>query len=677
MANNTLSINQIVSIFQDLAIRHKMINDFGFGQTYDIGASRQMLFPYLWVEPGDTRIVKSANGFKERLQSFSIYVMDKINMGDDNYQEIISDTHYILETIISEISQHLYYVEFNLSLDGDITMTPVIEATDDNVNGYVANITIKIPIRYTYCNSPIEPITGWVNTLNSQITEYRLIGSTGPAGPTGPTGSQGATGPQGVQGIQGPTGSQGIQGPIGNTGPAGTTGSQGIQGPTGTGGSLGYYFSGFDTTTQTNLGATFANAFRVNTTAESNGIFITQSSKLVFENQGTYNIQFSAQLDKTDSGSDEIEIWLSKNGTNVDWTNTTMELQGNNTELVASWNFMLSLNSNDYLELYWHSNDVDMRVLTRATQSNPDRPAIPSIILTAQQVMYNQLGPTGSTGSQGPQGLQGNTGATGPQGIQGETGATGSQGVQGQTGATGPQGSTGSQGIQGLTGATGPQGSTGPAGTGATVSMKAVYPANLPPLRVSGGVAYRFSPAGVYMFNYPQATRLLNRWSIGLQRLYLENGEVLKDIKYFRVSAGAGATATIGIWSVGLTSSGGYTWHQPGNLVHLVGSVTHNGSSDTTITNINFTASSDQTLYNTYYIGIQINTTASVYYHDTNQTIHTSISGDYSSGLLYRAQDFTWGQTTGSVGSLPNINDALNTNTNYSGWAVYYYSIKP
>jgi hypothetical protein len=434
MPNNTLSINQIVSIFQDLAVRHKMINDFGFGQTYDIGASRQMLFPYLWCQPEDSRIVKSANGYKERLQTFTLFVMDKINMGDDNYQEILSDTHYILETIISEISQHAYYVDFNLSLDGDIVITPMIEETDDNVNGFGATITLKIPIRYTYCNSPIEPITGWVNTLNSQISEYRLIGATGPEGPTGPAG---------------PTGSQG------------PTGSDGVKGATGTGGALGSYFSGFDTTTQTNLGATFANAFRINTTAEANGIFITQSSKLVFENQGTYNIQFSAQLDKTDSGNDEIEIWLSKNGVNLDWTNTTMELIGNNAELVAAWNFVLTLNSNDYLELYWHSNDTQMRILTRATQSNPARPAIPSIILTAQQVMYTQIGPTGSTGATGSQGPTGLQGSQGPQGIQGPTGSTG---ITGSQGPTGPQGSQGTQGIQGPTGSTGATGSQGPTG---------------------------------------------------------------------------------------------------------------------------------------------------------------------------------------------------------------------
>jgi hypothetical protein len=135
--------------------------------------------------------------------------MDKINKGDDNYDEIISDTKFILDSIISDMSQHKYYIDFNLSLYQDIVMEVVVEATDDNVNGWIANVSIKNPVRYTPCNVPIEPISGYTTTLNSSITEYRLIGATGPQGPTGPAGATGATGPQGVQGLTGSTGATG------------------------------------------------------------------------------------------------------------------------------------------------------------------------------------------------------------------------------------------------------------------------------------------------------------------------------------------------------------------------------------------------------------------------------------------------------------------------------------
>jgi len=191
----------------------------------------------------------------------------------------------------------------------------------------------------------------------------------------------------------------------------------------------GYYISAYDTTTQTNPGATFANAMTFNSIAESKGIYITASSRVTFEYDGVYNIQFSAQVEKTDSGNDEIEIWLSKNGLNVPDSSTTMELTGNNAEHVAAWNFLLSFNAGDYFELYWHSNDIDMRILSRGTQSNPDRPAIPSIILTAQQVSGILTGPEGPQGPAGTGGGGTGSGATGSQGPQGFQGATGAAGT--------------------------------------------------------------------------------------------------------------------------------------------------------------------------------------------------------------------------------------------------------
>jgi hypothetical protein len=681
MANNTLSLNQIVSIFQDLAIRHKMINDFGFGETYNIGASRQMLFPYLWVRPEDTRIVRSANGYKERLQTFTLFVMDKINMGDDNYQELLSDTHYILETIISEINQHLYYVEFNLSLDGDIIITPMVEETDDNVNGYGATITIKIPIRYTYCNSPIEPITGWVNTLNSQITEYRLIGATGPAGPTGPTGPAGPTGPIGPTGNTGatgpagptgpigpigntgsigPTGNTGAIGPTGNTGPIGPTGNTGPTGPTGNtgsvgatgntgatgaGGALGYYFSGFDTTTQTNLGATFANAFTINTTAESNGISIVGNSKLTFDYPGTYNIQFSAQLDKTDGGNDEVEIWLSKNGVNLDWTNTTMDVRGNNAELVAAWNFVLTLSSNDYLELYWHSNDTNMRVLTRATQSNPARPAIPSIILTAQQVMYTQLGPTGSTGA---------TGSIGATGIQGPTGA---DGLTGATGSTGPAGATGASGLVSLTQST--------MNTQQRVWKSTSFTTNDSGWGVGGGLMHDFGTTN-------EAIGAAGR--MYANTFTLEQGETLQAVRWYAISS-ATTSVDIGIYSLKLENisqaGSSYSAIVGGDLLQTVASnLQLAGTADRVVNNIGFVGTSSLTQNNTYLLVYRAAaTTHTIQRLSTNNQMAHIMGGFLSGGTYYRR----YIRHLGTASSLPSDLSAITPTCETSpGWFFSY-----
>lgn len=181
------TLNMIIDLFRDIADRHLMVNDFGNGPSYNIGASRPMKFPYLWVENQTATTISSVNGMKEKQYTFILYLMDKINKGDDNFDEIISDTDFILDGIIQEFSQSPFYVQNRISLVNNIVMQPVVEATDDNVNGWQATLTFKVPIFKTYCDMPILPVTTAVqpeceflpfkvvNTLGCEflnITEY-------------------------------------------------------------------------------------------------------------------------------------------------------------------------------------------------------------------------------------------------------------------------------------------------------------------------------------------------------------------------------------------------------------------------------------------------------------------------------------------------------------------------
>jgi hypothetical protein len=147
-----------------------------------------------------------------------------------------------------------------------------------------------------------------------------------------------------------------------------------------------WFGSFYDTTTQTNAGIAAVNVCSFDTTVVANGISIVNDTQITFAYPGIYNIQFSAQFDKTDSGDDDVEIWLSQNGSNADWSSTIMTLHANNGRAVAAWNFVVQGNAGDYCELHWHSADADMRLLARAAQTSPLRPAIPSIILTVVPV---------------------------------------------------------------------------------------------------------------------------------------------------------------------------------------------------------------------------------------------------------------------------------------------------
>ena len=271
-------------------------------------------------------------------------------------------------------------------------------------------------------------------------------GIQGPTGPTGAIGATGPTGPTGAQGIVGPTGNIGPTGPtgptgdIGLTGPTGPTGSQGIVGPTGAtgptgttgaGGALGYWGSFYSNQDQIAASTTVAYPITLNNTdPDSSGVSIVSNSRITFANAGVYNIEFSAQVDRiSGSGIDTVDIWFRKNGTDIPESNTVVTVSGGASaaKTVAAWNFMLELVSNDYVELIWRTSDTRLELTHEAASTSPTRPAVPSVIVTAHQVMYTQLGPTGSTGPTGP---TGSTGITGPTGPTGSTPAIGGSNTQ-------------------------------------------------------------------------------------------------------------------------------------------------------------------------------------------------------------------------------------------------------
>jgi hypothetical protein len=175
---------------------------------------------------------------------------------------------------------------------------------------------------------------------------------------------------------------------------------------------------------------------KVNSTYEANGVSVTNGNdKITFGYSGTYNIQFSTLFNHSTANSTDIDVWFSKNGSYLTQSNTKFTIAGNSA-LVASWNFINTVNANDYIQIYWSSPETTVSIQTSGTQSNPIRPAVPSVIITAQQIMYSQLGSTGSSGSSGTSGSSGSSGESGSSGTSGSSGSSGTSGLLLLTGTT-------------------------------------------------------------------------------------------------------------------------------------------------------------------------------------------------------------------------------------------------
>ena len=152
-------------------------------------------------------------------------------------------------------------------------------------------------------------------------------------------------------------------------------------------GSFGFYGAFCSTASQTNPVGNVSRSMNLETTEHSNGVSIVSGSRITVANAGVYNLQFSAQLEKTDSGVDHVYIWFKKNGINVPRSNTNIDVNkqgGGNGRTVAAWNYVDTLAANDYLEIVWQTSDTAMQLLAATATGN--LPAIPSVIATLTQV---------------------------------------------------------------------------------------------------------------------------------------------------------------------------------------------------------------------------------------------------------------------------------------------------
>ena len=145
---------------------------------------------------------------------------------------------------------------------------------------------------------------------------------------------------------------------------------------------FGSYYSSVD---QGTTSATTVNKLTYNNTVVSYGTTLdAPASRIYVAESGIYNLQFSAQLDKTGGGAaTDIYIWVRQNGIDEPYTAGKVVVQGANTELIAAWNYVLLLSANDYVEIVWASSDTTaiIRAVLPAT-GPPAIPGIPSVIAT-------------------------------------------------------------------------------------------------------------------------------------------------------------------------------------------------------------------------------------------------------------------------------------------------------
>jgi hypothetical protein len=144
----------------------------------------------------------------------------------------------------------------------------------------------------------------------------------------------------------------------------------------------GAFSSDQDQTTTANT----ATLMTLNTTDFSNEVSIA-SSKIRVVNAGIYNLQFSVQLENADNAPEDVFIWLKQNG--VDIVGSTGKVgmparksPGNPFHAIYGWNYFISMQANDYVEIYWSTTNAAVTIQYYPASASPTKPSTQSVVAT-------------------------------------------------------------------------------------------------------------------------------------------------------------------------------------------------------------------------------------------------------------------------------------------------------
>ena len=130
--------------------------------------------------------------------------------------------------------------------------------------------------------------------------------------------------------------------------------------------------------------------------AFSNGITVESGSRIKVPCAGQYLVTFTLQVTNQSNTAAEFEVWAKDTGVNYPLSNTRFDVPARKSASIWSHIvpaitgiFTVEDPTNDYLEIAWWSDNLDVYVQTYAAGTSPTRPAIPSVILTINFVSAN------------------------------------------------------------------------------------------------------------------------------------------------------------------------------------------------------------------------------------------------------------------------------------------------
>jgi hypothetical protein len=105
---------------------------------------------------------------------------------------------------------------------------------------------------------------------------------------------------------------------------------------------------------------------------------------VIAANAGLYSFNFSAQIKSNVNNSVNAWIWARVNGFDIENSAKKLTISDKTIDLVTAWEFIASLQINDYFELMWAVDNTT--IYLAAPGATTFCPATPSVCLVVSQV---------------------------------------------------------------------------------------------------------------------------------------------------------------------------------------------------------------------------------------------------------------------------------------------------
>jgi hypothetical protein len=130
-----------------------------------------------------------------------------------------------------------------------------------------------------------------------------------------------------------------------------------------------------------------ATLMTLNATDFSNGVGLDIGSKIKATTPGIYNLQFSTQFQNFDNAPQDIYIWLKQNGTDIVGSTGKVGMPARKSAIdpyhdIKGWNYFLSMNADDYVQIYWSTTNALVTIEQYAASGSPTKPSTASVVAT-------------------------------------------------------------------------------------------------------------------------------------------------------------------------------------------------------------------------------------------------------------------------------------------------------